>query len=48
MFLLVGIGVFLIVYANSASKGFDMLLRVNDTKTISGGYGEPAPSEMKY
>ncbi len=48
MFMIVGIGVFLIVYANSASKGFDMLLRVNDTKTISGGYGEPAPSEVKY
>ena len=48
MFMIVGIGVFLIVYANSASKGFDMLLRVNDTKTISGGYGAPAPSEVKY
>ncbi|MBQ9443508.1 MAG: hypothetical protein IJU43_04320 [Lachnospiraceae bacterium] len=48
MFLLIGIGVFLIVYANSASKGFDMLLRLNDVKTISGGYGEPAPSEVKY
>lgn len=48
MFLLIGIGVFLIVYSNSVSKGFDILLRLNDTKTISGGYGEPAPSEAKY
>ncbi len=48
MFLIIGIGVFLIVYANSASKGFDILLRLNDMTTISGGYGEPAPSEVKY
>ncbi|MCR5487002.1 MAG: permease prefix domain 1-containing protein [Lachnospiraceae bacterium] len=48
MFLLVGIGVFLIVYSNSVSRGLDLLLRLNEPRTISGGYGEPAVSEVKY
>lgn len=48
MFLLVGIGVFLIIYANSASKTYDILLRLNDMKTISGTYGEPPATEVKY
>ncbi len=48
MFLLVGIGVFLIVYANNTSKGFDILLRLNDVKTISGNYNEPVTPAVKY
>lgn len=48
MFLLAGIGVFLIVYANNASKGFDILLRLNDVTTISGNYGEPETGTVQY
>ena len=48
MFLLVGIGVFLIVYANSVSRAYDILLRLNDVKTICGNYGEPPVEEVKY
>ncbi|MCR5650769.1 MAG: permease prefix domain 1-containing protein [Lachnospiraceae bacterium] len=48
MFLLVGIGVFLIVYANNTTKGFDLLLRLNAVKTISGNYGEPPAPAPKY
>ncbi len=35
MFLLVGIGVFLIVYANGYTTGFDTLLKLNDTVVFS-------------
>jgi len=38
MFLVIGIGVFLIVYPNSIARGFDRLLNVNEKSTISGQY----------
>ncbi|MCR5716410.1 MAG: permease prefix domain 1-containing protein [Lachnospiraceae bacterium] len=48
MFLIVGIGVFLIVYANKISHGFDVLLQVNDAATMSGGYRNEGGSPVKY
>ncbi len=48
MFLLVGIGVFLIVYANSAAKGFDLLLRLNAVSTVRGDNIEAAEPAPKY
>ncbi len=48
MFLFVGIGVFLIVYSNKISKGFDNLLALNDASTISGNYNENTDGEVKY
>jgi len=38
MFLVIGFGVFLIVYPNSIARGFDRLLNVNAMNTISGQY----------
>ena len=38
MFLLIGFGVFLIVYPNSIASGFDRILNVNEATTISGQY----------
>ncbi|MCR5655319.1 MAG: permease prefix domain 1-containing protein [Lachnospiraceae bacterium] len=48
LFVLVGIGVFLIVYANKISSGFDMLMRLNDVETISGNYIMPEQKPVKY
>ncbi|MCR5203177.1 MAG: permease prefix domain 1-containing protein [Lachnospiraceae bacterium] len=38
MFILVGVGVFLIVYANKISSGYNILLKLNNAKTIAGSY----------
>jgi len=38
MFILVGFGVFLIVYPNSIASGFERILHVNEATTISGQY----------
>ena len=50
MFLVVGIGVFLIVYPNSVARGFDRLLNVNEKSTISGQYahGSAYAGPVKY
>ncbi|MCR5624135.1 MAG: permease prefix domain 1-containing protein [Lachnospiraceae bacterium] len=48
IFLLVGIGVFLIVYANKVSSGFDKLLKLNDIKTIAGSYSNEPEKPIKY
>ncbi len=50
LFVIVGIGVFLIVYSNSISNGFDLILRVNDASTISGNYRDlkDLPQTVKY
>ncbi len=47
MFVLIGLGVFLIVYGNSVDSGFDRLLKVNDQKTVSGSYADEM-GEIKY
>ena len=38
IFLLVGIGVFLIIYSNKIASGYDKLLELNDKTTFSGTY----------
>ncbi len=38
MFILIGFGVFLIVYPNSIASGYDRILNVNERTTISGQY----------
>ncbi|MCR5273702.1 MAG: permease prefix domain 1-containing protein [Lachnospiraceae bacterium] len=38
LFAFCGIGVFLIIYANIIDGSFDMLLKINDKKTVSGDY----------
>ncbi len=48
MFLLVGLGVFLIVYASSYYSGFETLLQLNDINTISGSYVRPQDRPVKY
>lgn len=48
MFLMIGIGVFLIVYASNVSGGFDLLLRLNDATTISGTYAEETQRPIRY
>ena len=40
LFVMVAVGVFLIVYTNSIKGGYEMLLKVNDKKSISGNYVE--------
>ena len=45
MFLLAGIGVFLIVYPNSIASGFDRILNVNEKNTISGQYANGSTYE---
>ncbi len=48
LFFFVGFGVFLIVYGNTISKGYDKLLRVNDNNTISGTYSGKTEKEVRY
>lgn len=45
LFLFVGIGVFLIVYSSYVYGGFNMILNLNDQKTISGRYGKEGDIE---
>ncbi len=47
MFLLVGIGVFLIVYANSVGNGYEMLLDLNDVSVINGN-GDNNMKPVRY
>jgi hypothetical protein len=48
MFLFVGFGVFLIVYASSYYSGFETLLQLNDINTISGSYVRPNDRSVRY
>lgn len=50
MFIVVGFGVFLIVYSNSIARGFERLLNVNEKSTISGQYanGSGYSKPVKY
>ncbi|MCR4897152.1 MAG: permease prefix domain 1-containing protein [Lachnospiraceae bacterium] len=50
MFLMIGIGVFLLVYSGMISSAFDKLLGVNDAKTVSGTYseGEGGKRPLRY
>lgn len=50
MFIVVGFGVFLIVYSNSIARGFERLLNVNEKSTISGQYanGNTYNRPVKY
>lgn len=38
LFVLVGIGVFIIIFNNGINGSFDMLLKLNDEKLVSGNY----------
>ncbi len=48
MFLLIGIGVFLLIYSGMISSAFDKLLGINDAKTISGTYNEGVKAPIRY
>ena len=48
MFLLVGIGVFLIIYSSKIYSGFEKLLKLNDINTISGSYYEQNIKPVRY
>ena len=40
LFLFVGIGVLLCIYANMVMGSYEKVLKLNDSKTISGNYGK--------
>ncbi len=46
LFVFVGIGVFLMVYANTIANSYDTVLRINDEKTLSGYYSRE--EDVKY
>ena len=48
MFLVIGFGVLLIVYANGSYKAFEVLLNLNDANTISGTYATRDEKPVKY
>ncbi len=48
MFLLIGIGVFLIVYANNVYGGFERMLNLNDVNTMSGSYTEENNRPIRF
>ncbi len=48
MFLLIGFGVLLIVYANGCYGAFETLLNLNDSNTISGTYATRDEKPVKY
>ena len=48
MFFLIGIGVFLIVYANNVYGGFMKILHLNDRSTMGGAYGDPNARPVRY
>ncbi len=48
IFILVGLGVFLIVYSNTACEAYDALLKLNDSNTISGKYNDVIPPDAKF
>lgn len=51
LFVMVGVGVFFIVYSSIANSAYDRLLKLNDTKTVAGAYAaavEEKETEDKY
>jgi len=48
LFAMVGVGVFLIIYASSIDGSFERILRINDKSTISGTYGEDDEENVVY
>ena len=46
LFLLVGMGVFLLIYASVINGSFEDVLKINDRDTISGNYGKD--SNVRY
>lgn len=48
MFLLVGIGVFLIIYSSKIYSGYEKLMKLNDISTISGSYYEQNIRPARY
>ena len=48
LFLFIGIGVFMIVLANTTNGAFRALLQMNDVQTVGGSYVEPQYREPKY
>ena len=48
MFLLVGIGVFLIVYGSNVYRGFTKLLHLNDRNTIGGAYANTQDRPTRF
>ncbi len=45
LFLMIGFGVLLIIYSSMTSKGMEIILRLNDSTTISGTYSDGAQVE---
>ena len=48
MFLLVGIGVFLIVYAAQVNSGFEQILQLNDVYRVGGTYEANSTGPVRY
>lgn len=48
LFAMVGVGVFLIIYASSIDGSFERILRINDKSTISGTYGDDDEENVVY
>ncbi len=47
LFVLVGVGVMLIIYAVTINGSYEEVLKINDTKTIAGTYGKEGRVEYK-
>lgn len=47
LFIMVGVGVFLIISSGSRNKAYDELLKTNDVSTISGNYIQEQQEEYK-
>lgn len=47
LFVFVGVGVFLIVYASIIGGSYEEVLKINDAKTISGEYGYEGTKRVK-
>ena len=45
---MIGIGVFLIVYANNVYGGFERMLNLNDVNTMSGSYTEENNRPIRF
>ncbi len=48
LFVMVGVGVFFIVYSSITNGAYDKILKLNDKKTVAGAYIEESEKESKY
>lgn len=45
LFVLIGLGLFLIIYSSKIKNGYNTILNLNDATTISGSYGKESDTE---